>query len=103
LYSEILFYTRYIFVFGNSFLHPLYFCIRIFFFKSNLFLYSEIPFYPRLFTFCSALQQHIDDNDRVLMSLCRTRVGLIYILCQIYTRDKISEVVFPLCFCKYGV
>ena len=43
-YSEFFLYTRYIFVFGNYFLHRLYFCIWIFFLKSTLFLYSEIPF-----------------------------------------------------------
>ena len=43
-YSEFFLYTRYIFVFGNSFLHPLHFCILKFFlhlpyFEIRNFLY----------------------------------------------------------------
>jgi hypothetical protein len=131
LHSEILFTPA---IFCNSqfplYIHTLYFCIRIFFFKSTLFLYSEIPFsfplyscirefhfhryiivfrnpfihfpyflfgnscLPWLLAYCSALHQHIDDNSRALMSLCRTCVGLIYIFCQIYTQEKKFQKLF---------
>jgi hypothetical protein len=92
LHSDILFQIHFIFVFGNSFFLPTIFlysripCSPVTLLYSEIPLYTFyifIPIYPRLLAICSALHQHIDDNGRALMSLCRTCVGLIYIFSQI--------------------
>ena len=66
-YSEFILYTRYIFVFGNSFLHPLHFWILKYFLHPPYFCNSEFPlyihtlyFWIRKLFFTPAIFLHLD-------------------------------------------